>query len=271
MKGWLRSTLRVFASVAAVCAILAIEFRFHGLDSTTVDYSLLLAILFFAVRWDRLETIVASLVAALGFLYFFQPRSAASKRTDPQSYVEVAGFLITAMVVSQTAFNARKRAAEALERKRETERLYELGQAMLGERQPARPRPGSRPIKSSGSLGLLARRSFCAGQRRISSRGREQCDHRRRICAPWRRTALTAPIPTACCHCSDRHVARKWRAVSASPAWRSRKRFSIHRQSVVNGAAARARRREAERWRIRNWSSGISRWRSRSKFRNPCC
>ena len=43
----------------------------------------------------------------------------------------VAGFLITAIVVSQTALKARKRAAEALESKQETERLYELGQAML--------------------------------------------------------------------------------------------------------------------------------------------
>ncbi len=131
MRAWLRTALHVLASVAVVCAVLAIEFRFHGLESTTVDYSLLLAILYFAVRWDRLETIVASLVAALGFLYYFQAPVGTLKADDPQSYVEVAAFLITALVVSQTALNARKRAAEALERKRETERLYELSQAML--------------------------------------------------------------------------------------------------------------------------------------------
>jgi class 3 adenylate cyclase len=131
MKSWLRSALQVLASVAIVCAVLAIEFHFHGLESTTVDYSLLLAILYFAVRWDRLETIIASLVAALGFLYYFQAPVGSLKANDPQSYVEVAAFLITALVVSQTALNARKRAAEALERKRETERLYELSQAML--------------------------------------------------------------------------------------------------------------------------------------------
>jgi class 3 adenylate cyclase len=131
MKAWLRSALHVLIAVAVVCAVLAIEFHFRGLQSTTVDYSLLLAILYFAVRWDRLETIVASLVAALGFLYYFQPPVGSFKAEDPQSYVEVAGFLITALVVSQTALNARKRATEALERKRETERLYELSQAML--------------------------------------------------------------------------------------------------------------------------------------------
>jgi len=126
-----KRTLRVIASVAIVCSILAIEFRFQGLHSATVTYSLLLAILYFAIRWDRLETIIASVVAAVGFLDFFQQPVGSLKATDPQSYVAVAGFLITAVVVSQTALKARRRATEALERKRETERLYELGQAML--------------------------------------------------------------------------------------------------------------------------------------------
>ena len=121
----------MIASVAIVCSILAIEFRFHGLHSSTVTYSLLLAILYFAVRWDRLETILASIVAAVGFLAWFQEPVGSLKASDPQSYVAVAAFLITAIVVSQTALKARNRATEALERKRETERLYELGQAML--------------------------------------------------------------------------------------------------------------------------------------------
>jgi class 3 adenylate cyclase len=131
LKMGLLRAVRVTVSVAIVCGILAIEFQFHRLRNTTVTYSLLLAILFFAVRWDRLETIAASVVAAMGFLYYFQPPVRSFKAEDPQSYVAVAGFLITAIIVSQTALKARKRAAEALERKRETERLYELGQAML--------------------------------------------------------------------------------------------------------------------------------------------
>jgi class 3 adenylate cyclase len=131
LKPWLLRALRVVASVAVVCAILAIEFHFHGLKNTTVTYSLLLAILFFAVRWDWLETVVASGVAALGFLYYFQPPVGTFDVANPESYVAVAGFLITAILVSHTELKARKRAADALQRERETERLYELGQAML--------------------------------------------------------------------------------------------------------------------------------------------
>jgi len=131
MHPWLRRALRLSAAIALVCSILVIEFQFHGWRSVTVTFSLLLAILYFAVRWDRLETIAASIVAALGFLLYFQPPIGSLKATDPQSYVEVAGFLITAIVVSQTALTARKRAAEALRSKAETDQLYELGQAMM--------------------------------------------------------------------------------------------------------------------------------------------
>src|SRR5580704_1891565 len=130
--GWPGRALRVVAAIAIICVILLTEFHFRtDLRNTTVTYSLLLTILFFAVRWDRLETILASLTAALGFLYYFQEPVYSLKATDPQSYVAVASFLVTAIVVSQTALIARKRTAEALARKRETERLYELGQAML--------------------------------------------------------------------------------------------------------------------------------------------
>jgi class 3 adenylate cyclase len=131
-KVWLARVLRVIAAVAMVGVLLLAEFRFHArLRNTTVTYTLLLMILFFAVRWDRLESILASAAAALGFLYYFQEPAYSLKANDPQSYIAVAAFLITAIVVSQTTLTARKRAAQALERKRETERLYELGQAML--------------------------------------------------------------------------------------------------------------------------------------------
>jgi class 3 adenylate cyclase len=131
-KAWLAQVLRVIAAVAIVCVLLLTEFHFHArLRNTTVTYTLLLMILFFAVRWDRLESILASVAAALGFLYYFQEPAYSLKATDPQSYIAVAAFLITAIVVSQTALTTRKRTAEALERKYETERLYELGRAML--------------------------------------------------------------------------------------------------------------------------------------------
>lgn len=131
IKSGVKRAGRLVAAVGVVCGILAAEFHLHGLHNSTVTYSLLLAILFFAIRWDRVETIAASLVAATGYLYFFQPPVGTFKVADPESYLAVFAFLVTAIVMSHTELNARRRTAEALERKRETERLYELGQAML--------------------------------------------------------------------------------------------------------------------------------------------
>jgi class 3 adenylate cyclase len=119
-----------------VCAILVVEFHWHGLRNTTITYSLLLAILFFAVKWDRLEAITASVVGAFGFLKYFQEPVGSLKASDPESYVAVGSFLITAVVVSHTALAARQRAADARDRERETERLYELGQALLASDSP---------------------------------------------------------------------------------------------------------------------------------------
>src|ERR1700683_3352545 len=85
---FLRRVPRVIAAVVVICILLLTEFHFHlGLRNTTITYTLLLAILFFAVRWDRVETIAASIVAALGFLYYFQEPAYSLKATDPQSYV----------------------------------------------------------------------------------------------------------------------------------------------------------------------------------------
>jgi len=136
VRPWLRRSLRIAAAVAIVSALLVAEFLLQArlgsaLHHTTVICTELLAILYFAIRWGRVETIVASLTAAVGYLYYFEAPAFSLVAQDPQSYFTVVAFLITAIVVSQTALVARKRAADALERKRETERLYDLGQAML--------------------------------------------------------------------------------------------------------------------------------------------
>jgi class 3 adenylate cyclase len=132
IAAWGKRALRCAAAMALAWGMLQVEYHYHSmLRNTTVTYTLLLLILFFAIRWDRLETILAAIVGAAAFDYYFQAPAFAFKPTDPQSYIAVGAFLVTAIVVSQQALNARRRAAEALARKRETECLYQLGQALL--------------------------------------------------------------------------------------------------------------------------------------------
>ena len=120
------------AGIAAVCAILAICFHIPNIRNTTVTFLLLLTILWMATNWGRVESIAAALVAALGFAIYFHKPIGLLRIADQEGWVAVAGFLITTVVVSHVSLQARMRAADALRRKRETESLYELGQALLG-------------------------------------------------------------------------------------------------------------------------------------------
>ena len=118
--------------VAAVCGILAICFHIPDIRNTTVTFSLILAILWIATHWGRVESVSASFVASLGFATYFHKPIGLLRITDQEGWVSVAGFLITTIVVSQLSLQARKRTEEALRQKREAECLYELGQTLVG-------------------------------------------------------------------------------------------------------------------------------------------
>src|SRR5260370_32324633 len=74
---------------------------------------------------------VASIAAMVGFNYFFVPPVGRFTITDAQNWVALLAFLVTAITGSQLSVRARRRAAEAIARRQEVERLYALGQAML--------------------------------------------------------------------------------------------------------------------------------------------
>lgn len=100
-------------------------------EAATMVLVLVLAVLFIAIRVGRVESITASIVAAVHFGYWFvEPIGSLAIHTI-DGWIAIAGLLITAIVVSQLALRARRTAREAVERQRETERLYELGQSLM--------------------------------------------------------------------------------------------------------------------------------------------
>jgi len=127
----LRWIIRLLASVALIGGIVFVYFRLVPVNSTTVALTLLLAILAIAAKWGLTESIVASIAAVLGFNYFFLPPVGTFTIADPQNWVALLAFLVTAITASQLSVRARGRAAEAIARRQEVERLYALGQAML--------------------------------------------------------------------------------------------------------------------------------------------
>jgi two-component system sensor histidine kinase KdpD len=123
--------LRFAVSVLIIAAILALYRTLLPVNNTTVALTLLLAILGMSAGWGLAEATVASLVAVVGFNYWFLPPVGTLTIQDPQNWVALMAFLVTAVTASQLSARARRRAAEAEAGRLEIERLYALVQAMM--------------------------------------------------------------------------------------------------------------------------------------------
>src|SRR5262249_46938893 len=76
-------------------------FIFNEANSATIAMTFLLATLGVATWWGLLEAIVASIAGALCFNFFFLPPLFTFYLADPQNWVSLLAFLITAVVASQ--------------------------------------------------------------------------------------------------------------------------------------------------------------------------
>jgi two-component system, OmpR family, sensor histidine kinase KdpD len=117
--------LVVVSLVAGFC-LLVIE-----ANATTVALMMLLVVLGVGTRWGLMEATFTSIVAVLLFNYCFLPPVGTFTIADPQNWVALFAFLVTAITTSQLSTRAQRRAREALLRKQESERLYTLSRAML--------------------------------------------------------------------------------------------------------------------------------------------
>ncbi len=122
---------RVLGSAAIVAAITAFYLHVASVNSTTIALTLLLAVLGIATTWGLVDALVASVLAVFAFNYFFLPPVRTLTISDPQNWVALLAFLVTSITASQLSVRAKRRAAEAEERRLDVERLYTLGQSML--------------------------------------------------------------------------------------------------------------------------------------------
>ena len=91
----------------------------------------LLATLAVATAWGLLEAIVASVAGVFCFNFFFLPPLFTLYMADPQNWVALFAFLVTAVVASQLSASARQRTLDATRQRVEMERLYELSRALM--------------------------------------------------------------------------------------------------------------------------------------------
>jgi len=128
----IQTLIRICGTLLIVAGITyAYFFIFNEANSTTIAMTFLLATLGIATAWGLLEAIVASVAGAVCFNFFFLPPLFTFYLADPQNWVALFAFLITAVVASHLSTSVKQRALEATRRREEMERLYELSRALM--------------------------------------------------------------------------------------------------------------------------------------------
>lgn len=100
-------------------------------NATTIALIYLLIVLFAASLGDVITAVVTSIVATLCFNYFFLPPVGTFTIADSQNWVALSAFLVVSIVASRLSTAARAKAQEALDRRNELTRLFDLTRDIL--------------------------------------------------------------------------------------------------------------------------------------------
>jgi two-component system sensor histidine kinase KdpD len=122
--------MRYAVVLGATALITAVGYRLH-VNPTTVALMFLVAVLLASAYWGLRYALLLAVVATAAFNFFFLPPIGTFTIADPQNWVALFAFLVTALVASNLAERARREAERSKRRRREVERLYALSQRLL--------------------------------------------------------------------------------------------------------------------------------------------
>ncbi len=131
---WLSKARKLsYRYAAALGAIAVLVWLYTRLDvnKTTVALSFLLVVLFLASRWGLTIATTTAIVATLVFNYYFLPPVHTFTIADPQNWIALLAFLVSAILASRLSERARRETENANRRRKEVERLYSLSQQLL--------------------------------------------------------------------------------------------------------------------------------------------
>ena len=137
MNAAARSGYGYLVAVLSIAGITLVGARWLHLNPTTIALAFLLSVLGISASWGLRQAIFMSVVAALAFDYFCLPPIGAFTIADPQNWIALFAFLVTAVAVSELSARARRGARTAVERRQELERLYAFSQLLLSSDNPA--------------------------------------------------------------------------------------------------------------------------------------
>lgn len=134
MRGWPRIRRLIHSRWAAYIASLAsvmlvtlvIGLVLKRIHIANISMLYLIAVLVIAVAYGSGPAVVAAVAAFLAFDFFFVEPTYTLTVSDPEEWVALLLFLLTAIVTGQLAAGQRRRAREAQEREREAAFLYDI-------------------------------------------------------------------------------------------------------------------------------------------------
>ena len=137
VKATARSGFGYLIAAVSVAAMTLVGYRWLHLNSTTIALAYLLGVLGISAFWGLRQAVFMSVAATLAFDYFFLPPVGTFTIADPQDWIALFAFLVTAVAVSDLSERARRGARSAVERRQELERLYGFSQLLLSSDNPS--------------------------------------------------------------------------------------------------------------------------------------
>ncbi len=126
-----------FAGPFAIFLITEFFLRGPAVNTTTVGFAFLLAILAASALVEFRVTLLMCVTATAMYDYFFLPPAGTFNIDDPQDWVALFSFLLTALIGTHLAARSRNKAEEANFRRAELEKLYTLSRRLLSAENPA--------------------------------------------------------------------------------------------------------------------------------------
>ncbi len=117
--------------LATVLASVAYTRWLDVTNATTAALTFLLVVLLVAATSPLWAAVVTSVAAMLCFNFFFLPPVGTLTIADPQNWIALFAFLVVSVVASNLSSVARDRAREALARRDELARLFDVSRGIL--------------------------------------------------------------------------------------------------------------------------------------------
>jgi len=126
-----RTTWQLALGLAGVLAATVALRLAHVANATTVALGYLLITLFVASLGNLAVAVSTSIAATLCFNFFFLPPVGTFTIADAHNWIALVTFLIVSVVASRLSATAQARAREALERRNELTRLFDVTRDIL--------------------------------------------------------------------------------------------------------------------------------------------